>query len=255
MNRKGFTLIELLVVIAIIAILAAILFPVFSSAKEKARQVSCLNNQKQIGSACTQYLQDNNDAYPPALLAFDINTFQNSPAWQYNKGMPGARFYSHNGVKRGYFVCWMDAIYRYVKNTDVFVCPSSKRVRTTPSYAYNTTISGVDACYIDYGLKEPRPILPLKTSNIRKTSILFMFWDYAEPNGLGIVADGYIVTKNIKLPGYDYMRPHQSGINVVHADGHSKWYSSTSKDVLDSYPNPHWWVPWSEKANALPGYR
>ena len=61
---RGFTLIELLVVIAIISVLAAILFPVFASAREKARAISCLSNQKQIGLALLQYLQDNDDKYP-----------------------------------------------------------------------------------------------------------------------------------------------------------------------------------------------
>ncbi len=64
--RKGFTLIELLVVIAIIAILAAILFPVFAKAREKARQTACMSNQKQIALATTMWAQDNNEALPPA---------------------------------------------------------------------------------------------------------------------------------------------------------------------------------------------
>ncbi len=67
--RKGFTLIELLVVIAIIAILAAILFPVFSKAREKARQTNCLSNQRQIALAVTMYAQDNNETLPPAAAA------------------------------------------------------------------------------------------------------------------------------------------------------------------------------------------
>lgn len=71
-SRKGFTLIELLVVIAIIAILAAILFPVFAKAREKARQITCVNNMKQIGLAMMQYVQDYDENYP-------LNTFN----WQY----------------------------------------------------------------------------------------------------------------------------------------------------------------------------
>jgi prepilin-type N-terminal cleavage/methylation domain-containing protein/prepilin-type processing-associated H-X9-DG protein len=66
MQRRGFTLIELLVVIAIIAILAAILFPVFAQAREKARQSQCISNEKQLGLAVIQYVQDNNQTYPTA---------------------------------------------------------------------------------------------------------------------------------------------------------------------------------------------
>src|ERR1051326_5185091 len=62
--RRGFTLIELLVVIAIIAILAAILFPVFAQAREKARQSTCQSNFKQIGMAVMMYLQDNDEMFP-----------------------------------------------------------------------------------------------------------------------------------------------------------------------------------------------
>ncbi|MGE5530650.1 MAG: prepilin-type N-terminal cleavage/methylation domain-containing protein, partial [Bacteroidota bacterium] len=64
MSRRGFTLIELLVVIAIIAILAAILFPVFAKAREKARQSSCLSNTKQIGLSMMQYIQDYDEQLP-----------------------------------------------------------------------------------------------------------------------------------------------------------------------------------------------
>jgi len=63
-TKRGFTLIELLVVIAIIAILAAILFPVFAKVREKARQTSCLSNEKQLGLAITQYVQDYDEKLP-----------------------------------------------------------------------------------------------------------------------------------------------------------------------------------------------
>ena len=74
--RRGFTLIELLVVIAIIAILAAILFPVFAKAREKARQISCASNLKQLGLGIIQYNQDNDETYP-------CNYLDNVGSWRY----------------------------------------------------------------------------------------------------------------------------------------------------------------------------
>src|SRR3954462_5319454 len=70
-KRQGFTLIELLVVIAIIAILAAILFPVFSKAREKARQTTCASNLKEIGLALQQYVQDYDSVFPHGYVIYD----------------------------------------------------------------------------------------------------------------------------------------------------------------------------------------
>jgi prepilin-type N-terminal cleavage/methylation domain-containing protein/prepilin-type processing-associated H-X9-DG protein len=98
MNRRAFTLIELLVVIAIIAILAAILFPVFAQAREKARQTSCLSNQKQLGLGVMMYAQDYDETYPMTA----------------NYGEPT--------VSR---TLWSDQVAPYLKNRDIFKCPSA----------------------------------------------------------------------------------------------------------------------------------
>jgi prepilin-type N-terminal cleavage/methylation domain-containing protein len=104
--RKGFTLIELLVVIAIIAILAAILFPVFAQAREKARQTGCLSNVKQIGHGIQMYVQDFDEHIPR-------NAFADPPRVQ-----EGDHFTNCSSPR------WMDVIQPYVKNTDVHNCPS-----------------------------------------------------------------------------------------------------------------------------------
>jgi len=115
-KTHGFTLIELLVVIAIIAILAAILFPVFARVREKARQTSCLSNQKQMGLGYMQYVQDNDEKY----------------VWSSLWGSPG------NG--------WAGRIYPYVKSAAVYTCPDDS-VQRNPwapkkiSYAENGIIA------------------------------------------------------------------------------------------------------------------
>ncbi len=98
MIRHGFTLIELLVVIAIIAILAAILFPVFARAREQARKTSCLSNLKQIGLACHMYAQDYDELFPV----------------DYHICNPHLRF--------------VNQIMPYVKNYQIFYCPSARKM-------------------------------------------------------------------------------------------------------------------------------
>lgn len=92
MKRKGFTLIELLVVIAIIAILAAILFPVFAKARAQAQKATCLNNLKQIGTAISLYAQDNEHRYP--------------------LGVDSSGNY------------WYTSLQSYIRNKEVLTCPS-----------------------------------------------------------------------------------------------------------------------------------
>jgi len=104
MSRRGFTLIELLVVIAIIAILAAILFPVFARAREKARQSSCLSNVKQIGLGCLMYVQDYDERFS---ISYNPST---SPRYS-----------------------WIQLIDPYIKNTQVWDCPS-QTVNSIMSY-------------------------------------------------------------------------------------------------------------------------
>src|SRR5580698_2440397 len=112
-HRAGFTLIELLVVIAIIAILAAILFPVFAKAREKARQTTCASNEKQLGLAFLQYTQDYDEMTVSGAIPAN----------------PGA-WYAIGGVG------WAGQLYPYVKSQGAFACPDDTTAGTTVvSYA------------------------------------------------------------------------------------------------------------------------
>ncbi len=118
--RKAFTLIELLVVIAIIAILAAILFPVFAKAREKARQTACVSNVKQIGMAWMMYVQDYDETFPP-------NNSPNAPGgeWMYRTG-GGFPCKPCRPVNKATGQAYDPRFFAmpYVKNDLMFRCPS-----------------------------------------------------------------------------------------------------------------------------------
>src|SRR5437879_824377 len=108
-NRHGFTLIELLVVIAIIAILAAILFPVFAQARDKARSAGCLSNLKQVGLAVMMYTQDYDESYPNVLFDYYC------PIWP---------------TATDNYCPWQGLIQPYMKSVDMLKCPSGPSTGT-----------------------------------------------------------------------------------------------------------------------------
>jgi prepilin-type N-terminal cleavage/methylation domain-containing protein/prepilin-type processing-associated H-X9-DG protein len=129
-KTKGFTLIELLVVIAIIAILAAILFPVFAQAREKARSISCLSNEKELGLAITAYHND-----------YDEQIIKDYYGFSADCDFDGTYYYS-----------WRAAIQPYLKNINIFACPSSVFTNTNFWYfsVQNTALSPVAAQYLNF---------------------------------------------------------------------------------------------------------
>ena len=166
-KSSGFTLIELLVVIAIIAILAAILFPVFAKAREKARQITCTSNMKQLGLGFIQYTQDNDEKYPGC---------NNAATFPWG---------------------WAGEIYPYVKSTGVYRCPDDSTTGTT-SYAVNQAlyynINGYPGHASIAALNSPAvTVLLLEISN----SSVFDVTNAATPENVSPWADGYDGPNNI----------------------------------------------------------
>jgi prepilin-type N-terminal cleavage/methylation domain-containing protein len=235
-RKQAFTLIELLVVIAIIAILAAILFPVFARARENARRTSCLSNLKQIGLGIMQYTQDYDERYPLTLWGGPSRTSTpgTTHTFQTNTSMPGARFWVNDGYgagtnrSQGYFVSWMDLIHPYVKSTQLFVCPSFGKSSVTdpraPSYGYNLLINR---------FRDTSPV-PLSQADIKRSAEVIMVLDYHTPFGITAWPNEYCGAWTAPSSTFhDLAFPHFSGSVVAFADGHAKWFRVGSKSVCN----------------------
>ncbi len=190
--RRGFTLIELLVVIAIIAILAAILFPVFSRARENARRASCMSNVRQLGLGFMQYTQDYDERYPKFVSASAGDVEERWPA--------GDVFFSN----------WILRVYPYVKNYQVFNCPSDDAVvwrgrgsnaSAVVSYGANQTMLNVTE--------------PLSIAAVVKPAETLLLADSEGSSRYGILST-WQSTRNIS-------DRHLNGGNIAFADGHAKW--------------------------------
>jgi prepilin-type N-terminal cleavage/methylation domain-containing protein/prepilin-type processing-associated H-X9-DG protein len=194
---KGFTLIELLVVIAIIAILAAILFPVFAQAREKARAITCISNLKQIGLAVTQYTQDSDEKMPNGASPY--------------------------GTCAG----WAWEVYPYIKSTAVFHCPDDSGVgQLGSSYGINANF-GIASTVANAPQDSGDGLAIAQFSAPTKTVMLFEVTNskyYDITNGTGVGANGYNSDNeyNGGSPsglgeGYDY-DPNGSNANTVAAE-------------------------------------
>ena len=200
-NKSAFTLIELLVVIAIIAILAAILFPVFGRARENARRASCQSNLKQIGLGFAQYTQDYDERLP--------GRYMNAPA---SDGSPGT--------------AWRQVLQPYIKSTQLFACPSNTgNTQGTWSGGASTLLSSTPRSYIVNGFPDNIGGTPptndgagqsLAAIPATATTMLVMesdpSWQWPEANTSLSTTD----FRNMLFAG------HLGQVNFLFVDGHVK---------------------------------
>ncbi|MEI6500509.1 MAG: DUF1559 domain-containing protein [Armatimonadota bacterium] len=219
--RKGFTLIELLVVIAIIAILAAILFPVFAKAREKARQTTCLSNMKQLGLGFMMYSQDYDETFP---------------GWKISGGCSGA----------GTAVMWKHVIFPYVKNSQMYKCPSSMW-SMNPTCGWYTAEANAMNLGTSYGMSDCPDggggASVLTSGSIIRPAELMLIGEGATPwrpvsEALGCGTNGPDV--------------HNGGVNINFYDGHAKWLQRSRAFGTKAYVTTY--LPWRNSDTMAPGY-
>lgn len=234
--RSAFTLIELLVVIAIIAILAAILFPVFAQARAKARQTSCLSNMKQIGLGLMMYTQD----YDEVLAG-------NDPSGSYAAGLNRNLGWNEpftTGVSATYRN-WARDIQPYIKNYGIYRCPS-----TTPRSSYNGGNGPYNECnkalypacydtsYALNGLAETKAMAvipaPADIIFLREFSI-YSRTAQTRPRRSNATAATFQEFNHIL---YDFV--HSEGSNLLYCDGHAKFKRKTALRFTDFGANPNY---------------
>ena len=200
-RRQGFTLIELLVVIAIIAILAAILFPVFARAREKARQASCLSGVKQLMLGIKMYVQDYDDMNPAARNCLSGTSWTLTGDIAQLPGCAGT-----------YFIPWFLAIQPYIKNQQILQCPSD----TVGSYC------GWKGCKAAWN---PTGASPMQSYGYNCNFNRVKDAKVGNPSGVVQIMDNCRnIDANWNDPGCYIDDPrHNGGWNLGFADGHAKW--------------------------------
>ncbi|MBQ7256159.1 MAG: prepilin-type N-terminal cleavage/methylation domain-containing protein [Abditibacteriota bacterium] len=250
--KKGFTLIELLVVIAIIAILAAILFPVFAQAREKARAASCLSNCKELATALLLYVDDYDETVP-IIFNRTIDTTNVDASYPCKQGF-GWLMYGL-GDSEGNPWSWRDMIFPYVKNLGVYICPSG--YKKVPGYGYNNglCVNGATAnLWESWNQYNPGLLRPVCLAEIDNTSKLVFCCDgcqrggdssqcYQCPFTLLLKYDNPAVFQSWGVS--DPIR-HNGGANFAFSDGHAKYYKlyQGPLNVICWYDSATvWWTP------------
>ena len=232
-NAGAFTLIELLVVIAIIAILAAMLLPALSSAKQRAWTTSCASNLRQVGIGLRMFADDNEELYPESGTDIHWGTVDAVPP--------------QGSGKAG----WMEQIITYTATTNVYRCPGNVQLPATMQGPFNY-FNGDRAQYIQGGA----------FGAVRSTAILFPSQYVLSGDTCGIPnvtsgeaggsfdpldADKDDYSQNCvggptNGSPYELWQVHSQGQNILFADGHAKWYKGyDTNDMTFRYDSIHGW--------------
>lgn len=208
-RQHGFTLIELLVVIAIIAILAAILFPIFTTAKAKGQQNACLSNVRQLGMAFATYCDDHGGRFCPYAQPIPGRW---RPEWRY----------------------WIENIMPYVKNERIFICPS--RPLRGYQFIYYWVGYGLNYYYLGSNIPGQPGYTGIVASTIMTpTKTVFLTDSRGRKSVSGDLAlkgpYGYYIYSDIATPyglsedayTYEVSDCHNGGANIAWCDGHSSW--------------------------------
>ena len=222
-RREGFTLIELLVVIAIIAILAAILFPVFAQAREKARAASCLSNNKQIALAFSMYKQDYDETYPPAV---STDAAGNTLWWE-----NGVTPYIKSTNVGGILTCPSAAsrAWAYSMNWNMSGASDASAARPSDTIlsadaAQDPTLASKDKTSPAYGLPQAGPYFfytyPTQGEKYWTTAPVFKSVK-GDPNATIVPAAEH--NDDSKNSAGEMRYRHNQGVNAAFADGHTKY--------------------------------
>ncbi|HZP81071.1 MAG TPA: DUF1559 domain-containing protein [Chthonomonadaceae bacterium] len=230
MQRNAFTLIELLVVIAIIAILAAILFPVFSQAREKARAISCLSNCKQMGLAIHLYAQDYDEGYPFGHME-DMHGMGDAPSW-------------------------IESVQPYIKSRLLHRCPSDASPLWNASEEPRETSYGLNAYFTPnhppyYGIRMAQITAPAQcilvaelADPVNEDHFMPMVWGNPPRVDAPEEAEEQWDVEKAE-PKSVAIRRHQGGANYVFAEGHAKWhrFAQTFRQTPGQPPTVDWYDP------------